>query len=214
MNHMKHHLELEKQNSESWESHTTCHHCYRQYMTPFQLQCHIESAHSPIESSSIRWWFVKLSLTVWLETYFPFLILLSFSFQPIARYVSWRLSPSRCSWSTWRRTTNRGKCLMSARSGPRHRVTVWFHVTREMVTGTKFLFLLISQVCNYRSSFFSDVETHFRSVHENTKDLLCPFCLKVLRTSHIYMQHYMKHQVWSQVCSASLKAFLMLSKTI
>ncbi|KAG7230490.1 hypothetical protein INR49_024599 [Caranx melampygus] len=42
----------EKQNSESWESHTTCQHCYRQYMTPFQLQCHIESAHSPIESST------------------------------------------------------------------------------------------------------------------------------------------------------------------
>lgn len=53
MNHMKHHLELEKQNSESWESHTTCQHCYRQYMTPFQLQCHIESAHSQIESSSM-----------------------------------------------------------------------------------------------------------------------------------------------------------------
>ncbi|TNN87487.1 Zinc finger protein 280D [Liparis tanakae] len=52
MNHMKHHLELEKQNSESWESHTTCQHCYRQYNTPFQLQCHIESAHSPIESST------------------------------------------------------------------------------------------------------------------------------------------------------------------
>lgn len=53
MNHMKHHLELEKQNSESWDSHTTCHHCYRKYLTPFQLQCHIESAHSPIESSSM-----------------------------------------------------------------------------------------------------------------------------------------------------------------
>lgn len=52
MNHMKHHLELEKQNSESWESHTTCQHCYRQYSTPFQLQCHVESAHSMVESSS------------------------------------------------------------------------------------------------------------------------------------------------------------------
>lgn len=54
MNHMKHHLELEKQNSESWESHTTCQHCYRQFPTPFQLQCHIESTHTPHESSS-RW---------------------------------------------------------------------------------------------------------------------------------------------------------------
>lgn len=51
------------------------------------------------------------------------------------------------------------------------------------------------QVCNYRSSFFSDVETHFRTVHENTKELLCPFCLKILRSGHMYMQHYMKHQV-------------------
>ncbi|XP_039720914.1 zinc finger protein 280C isoform X2 [Pteropus medius] len=53
MNHMKHHLELEKQNSESWESHTTCQHCYRQYPTPFQLQCHIESTHTPHEFSTI-----------------------------------------------------------------------------------------------------------------------------------------------------------------
>uniref|UniRef100_A0A2R8ZVL3 Zinc finger protein 280C n=1 Tax=Pan paniscus TaxID=9597 RepID=A0A2R8ZVL3_PANPA len=53
MNHMKHHLELEKQNSESWENHTTCQHCYRQYPTPFQLQCHIESTHTPHEFSTI-----------------------------------------------------------------------------------------------------------------------------------------------------------------
>ncbi|XP_065497678.1 zinc finger protein 280D isoform X4 [Caloenas nicobarica] len=53
MNHMKHHLELEKQSSESWESHTTCQHCYRQFPTPFQLQCHIESTHTLYESSTI-----------------------------------------------------------------------------------------------------------------------------------------------------------------
>ncbi|KAF2977807.1 hypothetical protein EK904_007775 [Melospiza melodia maxima] len=53
MNHMKHHLELEKQSNESWESHTTCQHCYRQFPTPFQLQCHIESTHTPYESSTI-----------------------------------------------------------------------------------------------------------------------------------------------------------------
>ncbi|KAF4017429.1 hypothetical protein G4228_009124, partial [Cervus hanglu yarkandensis] len=53
MNHMKHHLELEKQSSESWENHTTCQHCYRQFPTPFQLQCHIESTHTPHEFSTI-----------------------------------------------------------------------------------------------------------------------------------------------------------------
>ncbi|XP_013883101.1 zinc finger protein 280C isoform X2 [Austrofundulus limnaeus] len=134
MNHMKHHLELEKQNSESWESHTTCHHCYRQYMTPFQLQCHIESAHSPIES------------------------------------------PTNCKI-----------CELAFESEQlllEHMKTT--HKPGEMP--------YVCQVCNFRSSFFSEVETHFRRVHENTKDMLCPFCLKVVRSCHSYMQHYMKHQ--------------------
>ncbi|XP_062845526.1 zinc finger protein 280C isoform X2 [Trichomycterus rosablanca] len=134
MNHMKHHLELEKQNSESWESHTTCQHCYRQYSTPFQLQCHIESAHSPYES-----------------------------------------------------TTNCKICELAFET---EQVLLEHmkdnHKPGEMPYGC--------QVCNYRSSFFSDVENHFRTAHENTKDLLCPFCLKVLRSAHMYMQHYMKHQ--------------------
>ncbi|XP_028436746.1 zinc finger protein 280C isoform X3 [Perca flavescens] len=134
MNHMKHHLELEKQNSESWESHTTCQHCYRQYMTPFQLQCHIESAHSPIESS-----------------------------------------------------TNCKICELAFESEQ----VLLEHMKDNHKPGEM---PYVCQVCNFRSSFFTDVETHFRSVHENTKDLLCPFCLKVLRSSHMYMQHYMKHQ--------------------
>ncbi|XP_029354063.1 zinc finger protein 280C isoform X2 [Echeneis naucrates] len=134
MNHMKHHLELEKQNSESWESHTTCQHCYRQYMTPFQLQCHIESAHSLIESS-----------------------------------------------------TNCKICELAFESEQ----VLLEHMKDNHKPGEM---PYVCQVCNYRSSFFSDVETHFRTAHENTKDLLCPFCLKVNRSSHMYMQHYMKHQ--------------------
>lgn len=68
------------------------------------------------------------------------------------------------------------------------------------------------QVCNYRSSFFSDVEAHFRTVHENTKELLCPFCLKILRSGHMYMQHYMKHQVCCLNCKRvcrSVKSLLI-----
>lgn len=53
MNHVKHHLEPEKQSSEIWESHTTCQHCYHQFPTPFQLQCHTESTHTPYETSNI-----------------------------------------------------------------------------------------------------------------------------------------------------------------
>uniref|UniRef100_A0A4W5Q0Z8 Zinc finger protein 280D n=1 Tax=Hucho hucho TaxID=62062 RepID=A0A4W5Q0Z8_9TELE len=134
MNHMKHHLELEKQNSESWESHTTCQHCYRQYSTPFQLQCHVESAHSMVESS-----------------------------------------------------TNCKICELAFESEQ----VLLEHMKDNHKPGEM---PYVCQVCNYRSSFFTDVDTHFRTVHENTKDLLCPFCLKVLKSGHVYMQHYMKHQ--------------------
>ncbi|KAG5194077.1 hypothetical protein JEQ12_020438 [Ovis aries] len=134
MNHMKHHLELEKQNTESWENHTTCQHCYRQYPTPFQLQCHIESTHTPLEFSTI----CKICE-------------LSFETEHI---------------------------LLQHMKDT--------HKPGEMP--------YICQVCQYRSSSFSDVEAHFRASHENTKNLLCPFCLKVSRMATPYMNHYMKHQ--------------------
>ncbi|XP_008948388.1 PREDICTED: zinc finger protein 280D-like, partial [Merops nubicus] len=134
MNHMKHHLELEKQSSESWESHTTCQHCYRQFPTPFQLQCHIESTHTPYESSTI----CKICD-------------LSFETEQVL--------------------------LQHMKDN---------HRPGEMP--------YVCQVCNYRSSAFSDVETHFRTVHENTKHLLCPFCLKVIKIGALYMHHCMKHQ--------------------
>ncbi|XP_048192586.1 zinc finger protein 280C isoform X2 [Perognathus longimembris pacificus] len=134
MNHMKHHLELEKQNSESWENHTTCQHCYRQFPTPFQLQCHIESTHTHHEFSTI----CKICE-------------LSFETEQI---------------------------LLQHMKDT--------HKPGEMP--------YICQVCQFRSSIFSDVEIHFRLVHENTKNLLCPFCLKVSKMATPFMNHYMKHQ--------------------
>ncbi|XP_011948385.1 PREDICTED: zinc finger protein 280D isoform X1 [Cercocebus atys] len=134
MNHMKHHLELEKQSSESWENHTTCQHCYRQFPTPFQLQCHIESTHTPHEFSTI----CKICE-------------LSFETEHVL--------------------------LQHMKDN---------HKPGEMP--------YVCQVCNYRSSSFCDVETHFRTSHENTKNLLCPFCLKVIKIATPYMHHYMKHQ--------------------
>ncbi|KAJ8396642.1 hypothetical protein AAFF_G00014800 [Aldrovandia affinis] len=52
----------------------------------------------------------------------------------------------------------------------------------------------VCEVCNYRSSFFSEVENHFRSEHKGTKDLLCPFCLKVMESGQMYVTHCTKHQ--------------------
>lgn len=51
----------------------------------------------------------------------------------------------------------------------------------------------VCQVCKYRSSVFADVETHFTKCHVNTKNLLCPFCLKIFRTGMPYMCHCRGH---------------------
>ncbi|XP_075714077.1 zinc finger protein 280D isoform X2 [Rhinoderma darwinii] len=134
MNHMKHHLELEKQSTESWENHTTCHHCYRQFPTPFQLQCHTESSHTFYESTTI----CKIC-----ELSFD-------SEQILLQHMKDTHKPGEMPY--------------------------------------------VCQLCNYRSSVFADVDNHFRNTHENTKSLLCPFCLKVIKSGTPYMNHYMKHQ--------------------
>lgn len=67
----------------------------------------------------------------------------------------------------------------------------------------------VCQVCSYRSSAFVDVETHFRTCHENTKNLLCPFCLKIFKTASPYMCHYRGH--WERTvhqCSKCRLQFL------
>ncbi|XP_007131017.2 zinc finger protein 280B isoform X1 [Physeter macrocephalus] len=133
MNHMKHHLELEKQRGDSWKNHTTCQHCHRQFPTPFQLQCHIESVHTFQEPSAV----CKICE-------------LSFETdQVLLQHMKDNHKPGEMPY--------------------------------------------VCQVCNYRSSAFTDVETHFRTYHENTKNLLCPFCLKIFKTATPYMCHYRGH---------------------
>ncbi|KAM6165816.1 zinc finger protein 280B [Erethizon dorsatum] len=133
MNHMKHHFELEKQKGDSWEKHTTCQHCYRQFPTPFQLQRHIASVHTTEEPFAV----CKICE-------------LSFETDQIL--------------------------LQHMKDN---------HKPGEMP--------YVCQVCNYRSSAFVDVETHFRICHENTKSLLCPFCLKIFKTAAPYVCHYRRH---------------------
>nr|XP_017520234.2 zinc finger protein 280C isoform X1 [Manis javanica] len=134
MNHMNHHLELERQNSEIWGNQSTCQRCYRQYPTPFHLQCHIESTHTPHE------------------------------FPTICKICELSFQTEHMLLQHMKDT----------------------HKPGEMP--------YICQVCQFRSSSFSDVDSHFRASHENTKNLLCPFCLKVSRMATPYMHHYMKHQ--------------------
>ncbi|XP_069024764.1 pogo transposable element with ZNF domain isoform X2 [Embiotoca jacksoni] len=50
------------------------------------------------------------------------------------------------------------------------------------------------QVCDFRSSFHSDVWTHFQDAHADTRYLLCTYCLRVLKSSTCYQQHFSRHQ--------------------
>ncbi|KAF7691215.1 pogo transposable element derived with ZNF domain a [Silurus meridionalis] len=51
MNHMRHHMEMEQQRGDA-TSHNMCQHCFRNFGTPFSLQCHLETVHSKVESAS------------------------------------------------------------------------------------------------------------------------------------------------------------------
>ncbi|XP_016078051.1 PREDICTED: zinc finger protein 280A-like [Miniopterus natalensis] len=153
MSHMKHHLELEKQRGDSWEIHTTCQHCHRQFLTPFQMQHHIESVHTAQEPSAV----CKICE-------------LSFETdQVLLQHMKDNHKPGEMPY--------------------------------------------VCQVCSYRSSAFADVETHFRTCHENTKNLLCPFCLKIFKAAATYMNHFWGH--WKKRvfwCSKCRLQFLTLKE--
>ncbi|XP_072500922.1 pogo transposable element with ZNF domain isoform X10 [Notamacropus eugenii] len=133
MNHMKHHVELDQQNGEV-DVHTICQHCYRQFTTPFQLQCHLENVHSPYESTT------KCKICEW-----------AFESEPLF--------------------------LQHMKDT---------HKPGEMP--------YVCQVCQYRSSLYSEVDGHFRMIHEDTRHLLCPYCLKVFKNGNAFQQHFMRHQ--------------------
>ncbi|TSK31391.1 Pogo transposable element with ZNF domain [Bagarius yarrelli] len=133
MNHMKHHMEMDHQRGDE-KSHTMCQHCFRNFSTPFSLQCHLETVHSQVESASL----CKI-------------------------------------------------CELSYDNTPLflHHMKN-FHKPGEMPYGC--------QVCKFRSSFYYDVIIHFRELHKDTANLLCPYCLKVFRSCNSYQLHYNKHQ--------------------
>ena len=130
---MKHHLELERLIGDSWKYHTTCQHCHRQFPTPIQLQCHMESVHTSQEPCTV----CKICE-------------LSFEADQVL--------------------------LQHMKDNPK---------PGEMP--------YVCQVCSYRSSFFADVDAHFRAYHGNTNNLLCPFCLQIFKTATLYICHYRRH---------------------
>ncbi|XP_053350787.1 pogo transposable element with ZNF domain isoform X1 [Clarias gariepinus] len=127
MNHMKCHTQ------QSIE-HVSCPHCYRQFPTPFRLQCHVESVHCTLESTT------RCKICEW-----------AFESEPVF--------------------------LQHMKNT---------HKPGEMP--------YVCQLCQYRSSFYSDVHNHFCTWHEDTRYLLCIYCLKVFKTSGTYQQHFARHQ--------------------
>ncbi|XP_051497234.1 pogo transposable element with ZNF domain isoform X2 [Apus apus] len=153
MNHMKHHVELDQQNGEV-DVHTICQHCYRQFSTPFQLQCHLENVHSPYESTT------KCKICEW-----------AFESEPMF--------------------------LQHMKDT---------HKPGEMP--------YVCQVCQYRSSLYSEVDTHFRMIHEDTRHLLCPYCLKVFKNGNAFQQHFMRHQKSVYHCNKCRLQFLFAKDKI
>ncbi|KAM6106593.1 pogo transposable element with ZNF domain isoform 2-T2 [Pterocles gutturalis] len=153
MNHMKHHVELDQQNGEV-DVHTICQHCYRQFSTPFQLQCHLENVHSPYESTT------KCKICEW-----------AFESEPMF--------------------------LQHMKDT---------HKPGEMP--------YVCQVCQYRSSLYSEVDSHFRMIHEDTQHLLCPYCLKVFKNGNAFQQHFMRHQKSVYHCNKCRLQFLFAKDKI
>ncbi|KAL6041090.1 hypothetical protein STEG23_008930 [Scotinomys teguina] len=133
MNHTKHHLELERQGNDGWENHTTCQHCHRRFLSPIQLEFHVDRVHIAPDPTMV----CKICE-------------LSFETdQVLLQHMKDNHKPGEMPY--------------------------------------------VCQICKYRSSAFADVETHFRKCHVNTKNLLCPFCLKIFKTGTPYMCHYRGH---------------------
>ncbi|MEE6508912.1 hypothetical protein FKM82_023416 [Ascaphus truei] len=153
MNHMKHHMELDQQTGEV-DGHTTCQHCYRQFSTPFQLQCHLESVHSSYESTT------KCKICEW-----------AFDSEPLF--------------------------LQHMKDT---------HKPGEMP--------YVCQVCCYRSSVYSEVDAHFRMTHEDTRHLVCVYCLKVFKNGNAFQQHFTRHQKSVYHCNKCRLQFLFAKDKI
>ncbi|MGH0150660.1 UNVERIFIED_CONTAM: hypothetical protein FKN15_033957 [Acipenser sinensis] len=182
MNHLKHHVELDQQDGEV-DTHTSCQHCYRQFSTPFQLQCHLESVHSHYEFMNHLKHHVELDQqdgevdthTSCQHCYRQF----STPFQLQCHLESVH--------SHYESTTKCKICEWAFESEPvflQHMKNT--HKPGEMP--------YVCQVCDFHSSFYSEVDAHFRAQHEDTKNLLCPYCLKVFKSGNAFQQHFIRHQ--------------------
>ncbi|CAH1252475.1 POGZ [Branchiostoma lanceolatum] len=133
MNHIRHHIEHERQQNPDISDVTSCQRCFKRFETPFQLQCHLETMHNTANPDT----FCKIC---------------EISFKSEKALQSHMLQD---------------------------------HQPCEMPYACK--------LCGFRSSVLADVESHFRTTHEGTKNLLCTFCLKIIVQCRAFDVHCLKH---------------------
>ncbi|TDH03656.1 hypothetical protein EPR50_G00144240 [Perca flavescens] len=129
MSHMKQHV-----SSTLGGDVSVCPHCYRHFLSPFKLQCHVEAVHSQYQSTA------KCRIC-------------ELDFGSEAAFL-WHMKST--------------------------------HTPGEMP--------YVCQVCDFRSSFYSDVWSHFHQFHADSKHLMCQYCLRVMRSNASYQQHFARHQ--------------------
>uniref|UniRef100_A0AAQ4PCN2 Pogo transposable element derived with ZNF domain a n=1 Tax=Gasterosteus aculeatus aculeatus TaxID=481459 RepID=A0AAQ4PCN2_GASAC len=133
MSHMKQHVSSMSQDyADVLDS--QCPHCFRHFLSPFKLQCHVEAVHSQYQSTA--------------------------------------------------------KCKICELEFVSEAAFLW-HMKRTHKPGEM---PYVCQVCGFRSSFYSDVWSHFKQIHSDSRHLLCQYCLRVMRSNTCYQQHFARHQ--------------------
>ncbi|ELU04679.1 hypothetical protein CAPTEDRAFT_222950 [Capitella teleta] len=159
MKHVQGHIDSEKQQNLDLSDLTQCKHCYKQFDTPFEMQCHVEKVHQS-----------KSNVLV-------------------------------CRICEKDHDTSSGLSY--------HMRT--FHNPCEMP--------YVCQLCKFRSSVYNDVVDHFYKRHNNSKHMLCLYCLKIFAVNILshgcgltqyYFQHLQRHQAKSRVkkCSSCKLSFI------
>uniref|UniRef100_A0A3B5K4G5 Pogo transposable element derived with ZNF domain a n=1 Tax=Takifugu rubripes TaxID=31033 RepID=A0A3B5K4G5_TAKRU len=157
MNHMHEHVSnMSLPGGSSEGRRPTCPHCFRCYLSPFQLQSHIEAVHQPAEQPAGKCKICELT----------------FANEPaFLQHMKYTHRPGEMPY--------------------------------------------VCQVCDFRSSFYSDLCFHFEQFHANTKHFLCRYCLRVLHNSTCYQQHFSIHQMkHTYTCDKCRLHFLFIKERL
>ncbi|KAI8491018.1 hypothetical protein Bbelb_314370, partial [Branchiostoma belcheri] len=186
MNHIRHHIEHERQQNPDISDVTSCQRCFKRFETPFQLQCHLETMHNTANPDNFCYRKYKYRIQ-------HGVFRIAQGIGPTAGRIA--RQPQAGGRSDSQEGRDRGRCgihpfckiceisFKSEKALQSHMLQE--HQPCEMPYSCK--------LCGFRSSILSDVESHFRSTHDGTKNLLCTFCLKIIVQCRAFDVHCLKH---------------------